>query len=162
MSHPRTICYKMGFFGILHTVLPLSLYLWMLELGTIPVMVESHRVSGVAPSRCWVRRCSTMVHIFHRHLKAAPVRPMAARGHPPHFKTMTTAKAAIREPPKLRQFSRPSAPPYPPLTTTGPSPGGMNPNTGTPKVERKKERTLQLSRASEEICGGSSNDGQLS
>jgi len=77
-----------------------------------------------------------MVHAFHRYLKVAPVRPMAAREYPPHFRPTTTPKTAIREAtqtPAILWALRSSLP-----STNNPrlSPGGTNPNAG---VERRRK-----------------------
>ena len=87
---------------------------------------------------------------------------MAAREHPPHFKPTTTPKTAIREAAQTPAILWALRSTLPTTNNRTFSWGGVNPNTGTPKVAREKEKTLQLDRASEEICGGSSDDGQLS
>ena len=79
----RIVYYKIGFCETSVTLefwmfTPSFLHPGMLEPGTIPVMVDPYRVSGVVFAKCWLRRCSTMVHIFHRHPNAASIRPMAS------------------------------------------------------------------------------------
>ena len=127
----HTVCYKMGY---CETLVTLEFWIPYSSTPSFPLSRNARArdytsycspnwVSGVAPWRCWFKRCSAIVHIFHFHLKVAPM-PMAAKEHSPHSKSTTTLKTAIRQAAQIPAIPRAlhSTPPHPPLATR-PSPG---------------------------------------